>query len=392
MKLQTKDYEVFLAKLTEQGNYEKRSEPTLDGIAGVLNKITEAVTQNKERQEETIRELRGQVDRLETKLARPGAFTSVGGQPEQRLVLKTAAGVELPCLTREQKLADFHRSAPSDEFSLGDYARAAVLGAPAAKAQSGPAFVPMGLTSVLIDKVRAQTVISQAGARTIVIDGPASMARLTQDPTVFQHDEGAGDVNESDLLAVPVTLNPRTLAALVPLTQELVSDSPNLDAALQTAIAGAFAAKLDALCLATLLADTAIPKSGVAQDPASWQKTLEAVGTALGLNQALPPAHISAPADFIARAGQLASDAGTWLGKPPALSAMRELFTTTLNAGTAFFGDFENGFGTALRQELRIEVVRFAKPESVTHLLIAHMRADGIVLQPARLFKQLKSV
>jgi hypothetical protein len=46
----------------------------------------------------------------------------------------------------------------------------------------------------------------------------------------------------------------------------------------------------------------------------------------------------------------------------------------------------------AMRQELRVEVVRHAKPTSGSHLLVAHMRADFVVLQPGRLFKQLKTV
>jgi hypothetical protein len=182
------------------------------------------------------------------------------------------------------------------------------------------------------------------------------------------------------------------LACTIPLTVEVVQDSPNLDALLNVALAGAFAAKLDALCIATLLADANIPDSAAGQDPAVWLKVLEAVGAALGLNQRLPSAHISAPADWIARASQLASTAGTWLGKPPALSAMAELQTTGLTAGTALFGNFAEAFAIALRSDLRVEVVRHAKPTSASHLLVAHMRADGVVLQPGHLFKQLKTV
>jgi len=171
-----------------------------------------------------------------------------------------------------------------------------------------------------------------------------------------------------------------------------MQDSPNLDAVLQTALAGAFGAKLDALCIATLLANASIPKSLAAQDPAIWAKVLEAVAAALAANQDLPAVHISAPADFIARASQLASTAGSWLGKPPALAGMRELHTTGLTAGTALMGDFASAFAIAMRSQLRVEIVRHAKPTEGSHLLVAHMRADGVVLQAARLFKQLKTI
>ena len=363
----------------------------------VLNRVTnieknaEAIEEFKGRQDETVADLKKTVDRLETKLARPGAFagTAEGGGEELRL-LKTQDGRQLPFLKSVQKLAEIRGSSASEDFSIGEFCRSALLGSKEGKAASGPALVPTGLGSRVIDRVRAKTAIIQAGAGTIIIDGPTNLAKLTGDPTVYQHTEGATDIAESDITAVPVSLNPKLLAVLIPLTTELVSDSPNLDALLTTALTNAFAAKLDALCIATILADANIPKSAAAHDPAVWAKVLEAVGAALALNQDLPFAHIGTPANFIARAAQLASTAGSWLGKPPALSAMRELFTSTMTADQAIFGDFAAGFAIAMREELRFEVVRHAKPTSASHLLVAHMRADGVVLQPGRLFWQKK--
>jgi len=387
MSTKSKDYAAFIEKLSTGAILERRNSPDLEAT---LEKIGISFEKYKENQEQTVSELRKTVDHLETKLSRPGAFTSGDGGQGAIRTLKTAAGEALPYLTAEQKLADI-RDTRGDSFDLGDYCRSALLGSRESKTASGPALVPTGVGSQVIDKVRAKTAIVAAGAGTIIIGGPTNLARLTQDPTVYQHTEAATDIAESDILASPVSLNPKLLAVLVPLSVELVSDSPNLDALLQTSIAAAFAAKLDALCIATLLADATIPKSSVTQDPAIWLKTLEAVGSSLAVNQDLPFAHVGAPADFIARASQLASTAGSWLGKPPALSAMRELFTTSMSAGLALFGDFAAGFAVALREELRIEVVRHAKPTSGSHLLVCHMRADGVVLQAGRLFKQMKT-
>ena len=332
------------------------------------------------------------MDKLETRMNRPGAFHAAPGveQTEVRQ-LKTADGRMLPILSAKQNFADLYRG-ERDDFSLAQFCKDAIVGSRETRAASGPALVPTALGSVVIDAVRRQTVVVAAGASTIAIDGPTQLARLTQDPTVYQHTEGATDIVESDILATPVTLNPKTLAVLIPLTAELVSDSPNLDAVLTTALSAAFAAKLDALCIATLLADTSIPKSLATQDPALWAKLLEAVAAALALNMGLPQAHIGAPADMMARAAQTASTSGVWLGAPPILSGMRELQTTGLAAGTAFFGNFAEAFAIAMRQDLRVEVVRHAKPTSGSHLLVAHMRADGVVLQPGKLFKQLKTV
>ena len=352
-------------------------------IADTIGEISESIESFKSAQE-------ARMDTLETRMSRPGAFHTASADAGEVRHLKTADGRKLPMLNEKQRVSDLQRTDDSDGFSLGGFVRDAIVGS--RKAASGPALVPTFLSGNVIDSVRRKTVLVNAGASTILIDGPTNMARITQDPTVHQHTEAATDISESDILATPISLNPKLLAALVPLTVELVSDSPNLDAVLNAALAGAFAAKLDALGIATLLADTDLPKSLATQDPAIWAKTLEAIGAALALNQELPWAHISAPADLIARAAQLASTAGTWLGAPPILSGMRQLHTSGLTAGTAFFGDFGAGCAVAMRQELRVEVVRHAKPTSGSHLLVAHMRADFVVLQPGRLFKQLKTI
>jgi len=335
-----------------------------------------------------ISELEAALKEISLKAGRPNLFGNSGPASEIKH-LQTADGRKLPLLRSEQKFADMFRSETS-EFTIAEFCRDAIIGS--TKAASGPALVPNAIGSQIIDAVRAQTVVVEAGAGTIAINGPTVLAQLTSGPTVHQHTEAVVDIAESDIIASPITLNPKLLGVLVPLSVELVADSPNLDALLSAALAAAFSAKLDSLCLATLLANTGIPKSTVAQDPALWSKVLEAVGSALGLNQRLPTAHISAPADFIARASQLASTAGSWLGAPPALATMRELQTTGLTAGTALFGNFVEAFAIALRSELRVEVIRHAKPTSASHLLVAHMRADGVVLQPGKLFKQLLTI
>ena len=387
MQTINKDYSAFLAKLTT-ARYERKGDPDM---GEVIDKMAEGIESFKQTQGETVDELRKTIDRLETRLSRPGAMHTQQDADNELKSLTTADGRKLPMLSAKQRVSHLSRTDDSEGFTLGGFVRDAIVGS--RKAASGPALVPTFVSGNVIDNVRQQTVlIGGAGASTIIIDGPTNMARITQDPTVYQHTEGATDIVESDILATPVSLNPKLLAALVPLTVELVQDSPNLDAALNASLAGAFAVKLDQLGIAKLLADAGIPKSLATQDPALWAKLLEAVGAALGLNQALPTAHISAPADMIARAGQTASTSGVWLGAPPLLSAMRELHSTGLTAGTALFGDFAAGCAVAMRQELRVEVVRHAKPTSGSHLLVAHMRADFVVLQPGRLFKQLKTV
>ena len=325
------------------------------------------------------------VDETILKAGRP----NLGGGEITVKHLQTADGRKLPFLRAEQKFADLYRSEKS-QFNLGEFCRDNVVGS--TKAVSSSALVPLGVGSQVIDAVRAQAVINAAGAGTIAIDGPSTLARISTSPQVYQHIEGATDIVESDVVVAPVTLNPKLLAVLVPLSVELVQDSPNLDQVLTTALAGAFAGKLDALCIAKLLADVAIAESAAGQDPAIWLKVLEAVGSALALNMAVPSAHISAPADCRLAASQLQFVPRSWLGKPPALASMLELQTTGLTAGTALLGNFAEAFAIAMRSALKIEVIRHAKPTSGSHLLVAHMRADGVVLQPGKLYRQLKTV
>ena len=353
--------------------------------------VKDALSEFQNRFDTKFSALQAQADELEKVFNRPNLGGTNSTRSNEVKTLRTADGRKLPMLASDQRVASLYRMDGDDGFNLADFARDAIVGS-RKSAASGPALVPNFLGGQLIDMVRQRTTVVAAGASTVMLDGPTMLARLTSGPTVHQHTESADDIDESDIVAEPVTLNPKLLACLIPLTVELVQDSPNLNELLNLAIAGAFAAKLDALCIATLLADVNIPKSLVTQDPALWAKVLEAVGAALALNQQLPTAHIGSSADFIARAAQLASTAGTWLGKPPALAAMAELHSTGLSAGTAFFGNFAEAFAIALRSDLRVEIVRHAKPGAASHLLIAHLRSDGLVLQPGKLFKQLKTV
>lgn len=98
-----------------------------------------------------------------------------------------------------------------------------------------------------------------------------------------------------------------------------------------------FAVKLDALALATLIADANIPESSVAHATATRAGTMLALGEAMAAKQPLPESLICNAEDFVARASQLASTAGSWLGKPPALDRLTEFPTTALAAGTAFW-------------------------------------------------------
>jgi hypothetical protein len=244
----------------------------------------------------------------------------------------------------------------------------------------------------IIDAIRAKARVVQAGALTIPIEGKTSIARIDADPTVIEHTEGAGDITESLPVFSPVALDPKVLACLIPLSIEVVQDSPNLDAALNRSIAAAFASKLDTLSIATILADGTIPTSGAGEATDSWAGVVAALGSMLAADQDIPSALICGPGDFAARAGELSSETLQWLGPVPVLATMLDLPTTSMSDGTAIYGGFAAGFGIAVRQELRLEVVRWGKAAYGSHLLVAYARMGGNVLQPASLYIQQASV
>ena len=61
---------------------------------------------------------------------------------------------------------------------------------------------------------------------------------------------------------------------------------------------------------------------------------------------------------------------------------MLDLFTTSMTAGKMVFGDFATGLLLAMRQDLRLEVVRWNGPADATHLLVAYLRGQFYVTQP----------
>ena len=143
----------------------------------VMSRVTsiEKKTDDIEKQGETVADLKKTVDRLETKLARPGAFVgSEQGEANELRMLKTQDGRDLPFLKSEQKLADMYRGSTGDDFSIGEFCRSALMGSKEGKAASGPALVPTGLGSFVIDRVRAKTVVVQAGAGTSGADSAGS--------------------------------------------------------------------------------------------------------------------------------------------------------------------------------------------------------------------------
>jgi HK97 family phage major capsid protein len=319
-------------------------------------------------------------------------FARRGGEVTAKPFAVDVDGRKIPVLMRGDRMVGlFPKPATASDWSIADFVRGS-MGIQASVVERDAATVPLYIGSQIVDMVREKARIVQAGALTIPIQGPTNICRIVSDPTVSEHTEATDDIAESVPVFTPVSLDPKTLAVRIPLTLEIVQDSPNLDAALQQSISAAFALKLDQLGVATILADGNVPTSGESEATDAWAGMLAAVGTMLAADQDIPKACICGTTDYITRAGELASTAGTWLGPPPVLKDMLDLPTTGMTDGFAILGNFQLGFGIAVRQDLRLELIRWGKPGYGSHVLIAFARMVGYVLQPGHLYNQVDTV
>lgn len=108
--------------------------------------------------------------------------------------------------------------------------------------------VPDIVLGEFFDKLRAKTQFINAGARTILLDGRTTVARIDTDPVPAWRDENDA-VTESEPTFGAVNFIPRSLACLVKMSEELLADSVNAAEALETALIGALSVELDRACL-----------------------------------------------------------------------------------------------------------------------------------------------
>ncbi len=356
-----------------------------------LNTVMEAFEGFKAAHNEKLNHLQEQVDSVEGILNRPGTSTDENQSTKPSRFAVTVDGKKIPIFGRNDKLASYFRVPTDDknnDWNLGEFVKASMGMRSNAALESGASTVPGFLTNRIIDDIRAKNRLVEAGSLTLPIEGATSIARIDTDPVAYEHSEGVADINTSIPLFSPVVLDPKMLAVQIPLTVELVADSANLDSLLQAAISGAISKKLDVLGIAALLADANIPESSVGHDTTKYAGVIAAAGEAIAADQDWPKAIISNAADYVARIGQVAGD-GHYLGAPPTMLETRDLFTSSMTADKALLGDFSKAVVLAMRQQMRLEVVRWQAPGSATHLLIAYMRGAFYTMQPKALFRQL---
>ena len=184
---------------------------------------------------------------------------SAGGhrQPERgRVMFKNAStGEDVRGFTGREPISE------KPDLPVGDVVRALMLNDIASlphdiqnslstgSDSGGGYLLAPSLSSAFIDLARSASVVTRAGATTIpMTTSEMAIASLTGDPTAYWRQETAA-ITATKPTFGRITLRPKVVAALVPVSVELLEDSANAGQAIEMAIQGALGQALDRAAL-----------------------------------------------------------------------------------------------------------------------------------------------
>jgi HK97 family phage major capsid protein/HK97 family phage prohead protease len=256
--------------------------------------------------------------------------------------------------------------------------------------------VPDITAASFIDKLRAATVCVQAGARTIPLSSDkTTVARLATDVTVAWRLENA-EITAADNTYEGVVFVPRSLAALIRVSRELLEDSVNIEAMLERSFAGAFAVEVDRVALRGTgtapeprgITNTTNVNSIAGGGPqTSYDKLCDAVGAILADNAPMPTAAVMSPAIFVQLAKLKETSTTAPLARPPLLDGITFSPTTGMPDTTAIVGGFTSLL-LGVRSSLRVEVLRERYGEFLQVGFLGHLRMD-VALEHPEAFAQI---
>lgn len=332
-------------------------------------------------------------------------------------------------LTREQTLVDWARFNGrgesfygSEPFRLGALIRARVTGdsrdlteterralAEGADATGG-VLVPEELSSAIIDRARALSVVLQAGAVTAAMESDTLvLARLATGSTAAWKAENAA-ISASDQAWERVELKAKVVVVEQLMSRELFEDiSPEGQRAIEHEIAQAIALKLDLAALEG--SGTAPEPRGIANTtgvgsvsmgtnglkPTNHDPLVNAVYAVLKANGAAPTAAVLHPRDLETFA-LLKDTTGQPLRPPAALDGLPMLSSsqlstartqgTSTDASNAYVGDFSQVIiGVRPSLQLRFQVLQERFSDNLQVGLLAWLRADVALAHPEHLTK-----
>ena len=271
------------------------------------------------------------------------------------------------------------------------------------------------LSGQIIDLARSASVSLRAGAATLPMStAELSIARLNSDPTAYWRPEGVA-VNSTDVTFDRVTLRPKTLAAIIPVSLELLEDAANIGSFIESTLQAALGLKLDQAVLRGSGAESeplgilnhptinSVPTVGAIDD---YQEITSAVGEIYADNYTGEPeslAWIMNPREG-KKYDSLEDTTGQPLQPTPWASKLKRLMTTSLltteGGGTdssMIVGDFSQvviGMRTSgVRIRIADDGTVFDGTNSINatsqlmKFIVAYLRADVAILRPSWMCK-----
>ena len=252
---------------------------TINEVADLIEEQGKAALDFRQKQIARIDAIEKSLTDLEKRAGRPfatDASTSTAAKHESWIDVKTKKAV--PVLRHDQSLAALETKAAEPRPSIGRVLRGIVLGGTAHDAgelaeerksmnifsdTTGGYTVSGSLADTWVDALRANMVLSKAGALTLPMDaGQVTIARVTADPTISWHGESAALSAVTPTFGA-LTLTAKTCVCLVKLSLELAQDSANIESQLQNVITNAMAAAIDSAGLNGSATDQAAAPGGI---------------------------------------------------------------------------------------------------------------------------------
>jgi len=280
---------------------------------------------------------------------------------------------------------------------------------------SGGYLLGSPVSGAVIDLARSASVCIAAGAQTVPITtSELTLARLTGDGAAHWRGEGVA-VQSTDLTFGAVTLRPKTLACIIPISVELAADAPNVGQLIEGALQKSMGLALDqAALLGTgageqplgIVNYPGINSVTSVGTPADYDKVREAVGKIITANYAGGVeglAWINSPRTAEDYDGIEDGDGNPIVLSPWTAKLQRFVTTSipiTLVGGAesvGIIGDFTQlVFG--IRQQLMIRILdsgsvtdssgtTWNAASQLMRLVVAYLRADTCLLQPAHFCK-----
>lgn len=422
-----RDFTALQGRMRDVGGaYEKREDPAMGELANTLGKIGEAfegfkrrsnaeladLRNNVSEQTQSFSEIKRSLDKMETRLSRPGAFSgqhATGDADPDSPVLRTPADFE----RRYSRAGGSFGGGDDERVPLADFVRgvAGIRTTESVKASlavgtdtAGGYAVPNRVMGTIFSAMVPESALMQAGVGFIPLeDGAKSVTTaVTETIPVAAWRKELGTVAAADATFRGVVSTPRSIACVVRISRELLADGHGVEDALRLAIAQAFAKEVDRVGLRG--SGTAPEPRGLLNTSGVNIVTQGAAGTALAsyapiLSGMLAIRNESAPAATSAimaprstfKLGGLTDTTGQPIQKPELIRDIKLIDTpqipVNLSVGASsdcseiYLGDFKRMY-YLIRENLSIQMLNEKYSDTGEIGLLCHARLDVVVPYP----------